>query len=46
MIPELSEPQLSRLKSRAEAKVYRSFRDNLPASYVVCLLYTSDAADE
>ena len=35
MIPELSEPQLSRLKSRAEAKVYRSFRDNLPASYVV-----------
>lgn len=35
MIPELSEAQLHELPSKAEAKVYRSFRDNLDSSYTV-----------
>lgn len=34
MIPELSEAQLNDLPSRAEAKVYRALRDNLPQEYV------------
>ncbi len=35
MIPELSEAQLADLPSQAEAKVYRAFRDGLPADFVV-----------
>jgi hypothetical protein len=35
MIPELSEAQLADLPSQAEAKVYRAFRDSLPADFVV-----------
>ena len=35
MIPELSEAQLTDLPSQAEAKVYRAFRDGLPADFVV-----------
>ena len=35
IIPELSEAQLDELQSKAEAKVYRSFRDNLASSYTV-----------
>lgn len=35
MIPELSEAALDGLKSAAEAKVYRAFRDQLPDDYVV-----------
>ena len=35
MIPELSEAQLAELPSQAEAKVYRAFRDGLPADFVV-----------
>ncbi|XKF14678.1 ATP-binding domain-containing protein [Halomonas sp. BLK-85] len=35
IIPELSETQLNSLPSSAEAKVYRSLRDNLPKEYVV-----------
>lgn len=35
MIPELSEGQLKELKSQAEAKVYRSFRDGLHRDFVV-----------
>lgn len=35
MIPELSEAQLADLPSQAEAKVYRAFRDGLPADLVV-----------
>jgi hypothetical protein len=35
MIPELSEVQLADLPSQAEAKVYRAFRDGLPADFVV-----------
>lgn len=35
MIPELSEAQLADLPSQAEAKVYRAFRDRLPADFVV-----------
>lgn len=35
IIPELSEAQLNRLPSQAEAKVYRSLRDHLPPGYVV-----------
>jgi hypothetical protein len=35
MIPELSEAQLNALNSKAEAKVYREFRDHLSAEYVV-----------
>lgn len=34
MIPELSEAQLADLPSQAEAKVYRAFRDGLPADFV------------
>jgi hypothetical protein len=35
IIPELSEAQLDKLQSKAEAKVYKSFRDNLSSSYTV-----------
>lgn len=35
MIPELSDAQLADLPSQAEAKVYRAFRDGLPADFVV-----------
>ena len=35
MIPDLSEAQLADLPSQAEAKVYRAFRDGLPADFVV-----------
>lgn len=35
MIPELSEAHLADLPSQAEAKVYRAFRDGLPADFVV-----------
>ena len=35
LIPNLSETQLDELPSKAEAKVYRSLRDNLPNDYVV-----------
>lgn len=35
MIPELPEAQLAELPSQAEAKVYRAFRDGLPADFVV-----------
>lgn len=35
MIPDLSEVQLADLPSHAEAKVYRAFRDGLPADFVV-----------
>lgn len=35
MIPELSEAHLADLPSQAEAKVYRAFRDSLPADFVV-----------
>ncbi len=35
MIPDLSEQQLERLESAAEAKLYRAFRDLLPEEYLV-----------
>lgn len=35
MIPDLPEDQLAKIKSSAEAKLYRIFRDNLPQDYVV-----------
>lgn len=35
IIPELSENELGRLESAAEAKVYRALRDNLPSEYLV-----------
>ena len=35
MIPDLSEEALDDLRSAAEAKVYRAFRDQLPDDYVV-----------
>ncbi|MNQ04820.1 Nuclease-related domain protein [compost metagenome] len=35
LIPELSEAQLNKLPSQAEAKVYRALRDKLPNDYVV-----------
>lgn len=35
MIPELTESQLNKLKSQAEAKVYRALRDSLPCDFVV-----------
>ena len=34
-IPELTEQQLDSLESKAEAKVYRALRDQLPADYTV-----------
>lgn len=35
VLPELTESQLVALRSQAEAKVYRSLRDKLPADYLV-----------
>lgn len=35
LIPDLTESQLDALESPAEAKVYRAFRDQLPADYTV-----------
>ncbi|MEW8494546.1 MAG: NERD domain-containing protein [Candidatus Thiodiazotropha taylori] len=35
MIPELSEQELDRLESAAEAKLYRALRDRLPREYLV-----------
>lgn len=35
MIPLLTDLQLNDIPSRAEAKLYRSLRDNLPDTYVV-----------
>lgn len=35
MIPELSERELDQLESAAEAKLYRSLRDQLPKEYLV-----------
>ena len=34
-IPDLTDAQLNELPSQAEARVYRSLRDNLPDDYVV-----------